>query len=425
MSAGLRLYYVIVFVVSAIPEDMEALTLFKVGSLQLYAIDIVHGLIVMSILAFIVRRKQIVVGHEARFYLIFLAWLLIEVVLGVMRFQFRALGEARYILPLFAFVVPFLLVPEDEPERFHKIRDILFGTIVTAGLAGVVMFFIEVLNGGRFFLSEINRQNLGEFEDFRGTRILGSTHCFNIMALGALQFFRSEIVKDLRNPKVLSAIALLIIALISKNRASIIAVSSAMLFLLVIQKRIKRLLSIAVTVAVVMISFGFFFPSFTDQMVTSITGALNPAEDQTGSWRLALNLSALDQALETPWLGQGYGGYFYFLIPGSRPEDAPPHNQFIILFLKAGLVGLVLCLLFLWSVFRRFAHLMRTGQQSMEVKVTLNTIMMLVFSQLPYGMAYNFVPLFGVYAGIAVMYGDILSSARLQGIENEIKMTSG
>jgi O-antigen ligase len=130
----------------------------------------------------------------------------------------------------------------------------------------------------------------------------------------------------------------------------------------------------------------------------AIQSGLNPTEDETGIWRLALDQAALEQGMETPLVGQGFGGYFYFVVPGMDPIEAPPHNQFVYLFLKTGIVGALLCFLILASF---CINTLRSVRSSLtEEAVTIQSwLLVIAVSQSVYGLVYGFVPLFGFFVG--------------------------
>jgi O-antigen ligase len=150
-------------------------------------------------------------------------------------------------------------------------------------------------------------------------------------------------------------------------------------------------LLIGVTISVIL-------PNEFNNATLAIESGLNPTEDETGIWRLAVNGAALEQGMETPLVGQGFGGYFYFVVPGMEPIEDPPHNQFIYLFLKTGIVGASLCLLVLLSFFLN--TLWRVRSSLTEEAVTIQSwLLVIIVSQFVYGLVYGFVPLFGFFVG--------------------------
>jgi O-antigen ligase len=272
-------------------------------------------------------------------------------------------------------------------------------TLGVAAAAGIAMFCIEVLSGGRVFFSERNREVLEGFTDFRGVRYLDTYQAFNIMLASCLIAIRpSAGVRNSWRSWSLAAM-LAIVALWTRNRAAVVALLVALVAVAILQRRFRLVIMTIVGVAVSVGAIALLSDSMMQQISHAFAGVLNPVQDDTGRWRLFLQLSAIEQGLKTPFVGQGYGGYYYFEAPGMEPILAPPHNQYIELFLKAGLVGLGLCLASLWtyasSIWRAQLQPALNGNE----RLVLRGLMLVIVAVIPYGLAYDFPPIFPLMLG--------------------------
>ena len=389
------LYYISVFLIAFFPEDIEKLTIVKIGGIQLYGIDFIYLLVLVALSSAIVHRKAIQLPVEGKVYVAMLAWIAVAVVNGFFQYGHRAFGESRYVLPFFAFFVPFALIDDSGNTQVKQVVEIVSKTIIIAAAAGFILFCIELINGGRFFVTAVNRAELSGFEDFRGVRYLGSTHTFNILALASMLIIRFSTHKRIKLLEILSVIALFIAALVSRNRAALFATLAGLVVLLISRGRIKLLLVSLVSIVAGFYTVQLVEPSMTENISTAILSGLNPAEDPTGQWRLVRNLSAFDQAMITPWFGQGLGGYLDF-------ED-PSHNQFLFLFLKTGLPGTILCIVTIVLFLRRYLIVRKDLARDRNQDLIGSVLALIIVSQLAYGMAYGFIPFYGVYYGFGLL----------------------
>jgi O-antigen ligase len=260
------------------------------------------------------------------------------------------------------------------------------------------MFWVEVVHGGRFFISAVNQADLGSPEDFRGMRYLGSSQTFNIMALAAFLAVRALCLRKISFLHLASTVTLILIAILTKNRAALFSITVGFFVLLVFRRDFRQLLLFLACALLIGVTIAFYSSDAFNNATLAIESGLNPMEDETGLWRLALNGAAIEQGMETPLVGQGFGGYFYFVVPGMEPIEAPPHNQFVYLFLKTGIIGALLCFLILASFC--ITTLRRVRSSLTEEAVTIHSWLLVVgVSQLVYGLVYGFVPLFGFFVG--------------------------
>ena len=135
----------------------------------------------------------------------------------------------------------------------------------------------------------------------------------------------------------------------------------------------------------------FIFSKFINNILFAFNGVINFRDDSTGSWRYYVQYNAFTQGLEKPVFGEGYGGYFAFYVPEFRTTvELPPHNIFLFLFLKSGLIGVISALLLLTSLSYQ-AFLIKGKTENNPKYEKYRIIFLVVFISLFfYGMAYGF-----------------------------------
>jgi hypothetical protein len=396
----MTLLYVVVFLLGFMYADLNTLIVAKVGQSNGYAIDLVFAAAgVIGVMGLLGRRLH-ALTRPGRLYLVLLAVFLLGTVRGMSRFGGSAIGETRYVGAMFWFLMPLGLARLRRTAASVEGATIPYQALWISAAAGVVMLLIELQHGGRVFFTEANVVRLDAFTDFRGVRYLDSYQTFNLMLAGValllLQLRRSR-------PQPLEffiALALVVAALLTKNRAAVIAVILGMLGLAVLERRTRLLLRLAIGGLVTAGLLVFFVPKVADQVGDAFQAVLHPTLDSSGSWRLALQGAAILKGLRTPWLGEGYGGYYYFDVPGlPEPILAPPHNQFIELFMKVGTLGLLVCLVLLVAYGRAFWRVRRSPHLTDTERSFIRLLLLLLLAVVPYGFAYDFPPLFGFLLG--------------------------
>lgn len=403
MPLSYKIVLAMLAITAAFPEDVQAGILFRIGPMQVYPIDIAYLAVLLCMATAFLHGRLRAMPVVGKIFLTFIAWITFEILLGYTRFGFRAFGESRYVLFLFGFFVPFAIFYfndrcENDLKHFIKL------IILVAGWAGIIMFFVELLHGGRFFISAYNKTYLEGFQDFRGVRYLSSTQSFNIMMLGMWVLLEQMVKRTWKLKKVLFAAACLAIVLFTKNRTALLAPCGALVIVLLIRGKFRYVLYFSLVIAAGSLCLLYFAPSLVSGIIGAVLSSFLPATDDTGSWRIWVNAAALEQAMLTPWLGQSYGGYFAF--PGAHGIliEAPPHNQYILLFLKTGIVGVSLLVLAMISGIGKVFNISRKANSQSDTEFLGLFFLVFLFSQLIYGFAYGFVPTCGLFWGLIVIF---------------------
>lgn len=392
--------YAVVFVVSLAFSDLTVARIAGTQGQAAYAIDLVNvAAIGLTALYVLTGGLQRLTG-AGRCYAVFLGWLLIELLLGASRYGGRALGEFRYVLPLFWFFVPLAIEQLRGTASTVEYGTLPLNLVGIAAAAGLVMLAIEIANGGRYYFSAANDVRNG-FTDFRGQRFLDSYQTFNIAFAGALALLWTRAT---RSPTWIPVALILFAAAVwTQNRSALIAVIAGLLVFALAERRFALVGALAAGAVVVVVLVAIFAPDLFAKIAASYGSALHPTEDDSGRWRLMIQLSAFDQAMQNPVLGQGYGGYFRFEFPGADDVLAPPHNQFLVLFLKGGVIAVVLVILAMTSYSLVLWKRRRSAAFSAKERLMIEGVLLLVFTQWVYGFAYDFVITLGLFLGCGEM----------------------
>jgi O-antigen ligase len=384
-----------VFVFAWKDDVVTQLLLLQLGSVNVYPMDLALVACGWGAWKWIRSRGWRFTAPEGIVLAILLGWLVVAVVRGLPPFGFKAIGEARSLFPLFTFFLPVIVLVLPEERSVQEISATLQATTV-ALLFGVGVSLCES------YLVE--GKALTTTDEFRGERFLTGNQTFYMLMFVVMILMRW--LTGLRTATRLTLMVLpLLLCILSKNRAPFVALGFGLAFLLVAERRFRLLVGIGLSVAAGIFALLILFPSLQSDLATAYGGLLDPLDDPTGRWRAGIQLAALEQSLDHPWVGQGFGGYFSFVSddPNYFMEYVqPPHNQFLLLLLKAGLPALLLSLVAIVTFVRRSRKL---GKRSAEPSDRWMWwfLQVLIGSQLVYGLVYEFFPLFGVFFGFGVM----------------------
>jgi hypothetical protein len=87
----------------------------------------------------------------------------------------------------------------------------------------------------------------------------------------------------------------------------------------------------------------FYAPQFSSRLAEKVAGILNPYSDGTASWRIAGWRYQLGELVESGQVlfGEGLGSYYSWEFRGTEITFSP-HNAYVQMVLKFGLLGLVI-----------------------------------------------------------------------------------
>lgn len=409
----LLIFYLAYSAFSMFNLDFYSFPVIQIGFAVVYLIDIFYLIVCVIGLLFLFRNG--IGGFElvGKIYLLFLTWNFLEIVFNYPYYGFRSLGEARTIGYLYMNFIPLFYFGNknnefDDSDVFNFIKLLIY----IGGIVSLILFCIELINGGRFFLTKVNMDELEGFSDSRGIRFLDVHHVYCILLLACYKILKIDYDKKYNIFDIIIILISIITAIISQNRTPIIAFLFSMIIIMVIRGKIKAIIKVGLYFISILVIFYITFEEVVQNYLTIFVSSFRlfePAlDDITGStvWRYAVNVMAFDYALQKFWFGYGYGSYFYFEIPliSNEPIEAPPHNMYIITFYKVGFIGLMILISFLMIYFNKMYKIFIDTKYNKPLNFNMSILFLIAISQIPFGFGYWFVNSFGLFTGISLLF---------------------
>jgi O-antigen ligase len=371
--------------------------------LNIYPIDL---LLVCSLISILLTKKNkiILLFQEPclKYYILFLFWMLFSVVRNLFIYKNSAIGDSRQV---FLFLFFFITYYISTKINIDEINHLLVNVIIYSTIGVILLFIIEINIGHRFGFSfeSIETANYGMLEDPRGIRILGSGDTFILCISSIFIIVKSLNTRIIKKRDLIILIILIIAIVISQNRTAIISTSLAFIFYLISIYPIKKILkyiAIGIPILILLIAvIGSLTNSFQLSLKDIITSTFNPNEDKigTGSWRLLVVTSALEKFMTNPIIGEGFGGG-WLLETNDSFVTIPPHNQYVSILVKTGIVGLIIFSMFIFKFIKSYFN-NRTRFYT-DTKITFDVMFIALIAALPYGLGYDYYAYYGLYIGI-------------------------
>ncbi len=403
----LLLYYTIIFFSSILLADLSAIKLLDVGT-STYLIDLIF-IYFFGCFFFVAVVTKFRFYNVSRWYLALTVVLLMSIVYGMRKFGFSAIGEGRYIYWIFAFSVPLFFYITGYIRTLRDYDKFFKQTYILVIANVLLLLVIELINGGRFFLAASN-QEYARLEDDRGVRYLGSEEVFHLGV--GLIFLLIERFKGNNKSKVISLLTLFLFSIIlfTKNRAALLSLVVALIIIFIHEGKAKIVIRLALIVAGLLSLSFLFFPALTLTLLNPIIRIVDPMADETGGWRLLIQAAAIEQGLQTPIFGQGFGGYFeYYVEAFNETITYPPHSIYVHLFQKTGLIGLLTYIFAIVSLIKqnnRMRPITKNNETAEKYRMLLKV---LIVAQIFYGFVYNFSVFLGFYVGMQAVLLSIMN----------------
>jgi len=385
-------FFSLIFVWSLLGEMLSFDLPITISSINIYFGDLVLASILFYTLYAFSKNRLLPLHKESTVYFLLLLILCIAFVNGFQKYGYRAIGEMRIIAPLIWVYVASLFYKKESTDSDYLIK-IIHTTIVISAIASLAAYPFNRIFG------------LG-WEDFRGMRYLHTNQTFNLSILVCLYLLKIN-VSRLKVTQYILLIVCILTLIISKNRAAVAAPAAVFMLINAFQGKVKSIVFTVLLVCLIVVSISIMSTTLSQQTVDAFTGVIDPTSDSTGKWRMAIQGAAFSQALETFWLGQGLGGYFSFVIKGynwGKVSDIQPHNQFLILFLKSGIFGVLFYILAILSHIYCQLILVRKMLLTKVEKIYSSVLLIIISSQLIYGILYDLYPYIGLFYGLSLVY---------------------
>jgi O-antigen ligase len=200
------------------------------------------------------------------------------------------------------------------------------------------------------------------------------------------------------------------IIVVTQHRSVFLACSLGLLLIFWLYRKkttflVKALIA-SIVILTVMGAVLINTPRFEHSLMKSLVGITNPGSDRTGSWRIAAWHEQLDKAsAEELVYGKGLGSYYRWFYKGYEIKISP-HNAYVEMISKFGVLGLVIYGLLVLSFFRKmFVVRKKLPPGPMRAYVEM--------SILSFGSAHAYMSGYGFPMIVLIFYAIGISTARL------------
>jgi O-antigen ligase len=227
-----------------------------------------------------------------------------------------------------------------------------------------------------------------------------------------LALFAMFTLKTAMQSRMLGVMALMVLiaaALYSMLRSPTMSMLVTFPFLFFICRRyfvqtlLITILTMGMFAVAVLIGASLFGDVLIPLLYKSFQSLVNPAAVSTGEWRLYGWKWEIESILSNPFwvfIGKGWGGYFswYFSLTDDIVRTNP-HNQYIVIWSKMGLLGLFLHLGLFLSFYMQAFHFLRQSRDEMHRSIEM-ILMLLVLGNLVHGIATGFTMPMWIWMGL-------------------------
>lgn len=328
--------WVLVGVGAVMNSDAASKPIFAVGGTNIFAEDAVVGVL---LLAAVTRRAGISAGFGRNLVLpaLICSLMILNLALGYSIFGIPAIVEFR---PFLYFVGTLTWAASldwsSENTEFH-VRRFLYG----CGWGIAVVAMISLAKNGIASSSEMYIDSEGTYRTLRP--LVASQAA--LLAVAGL-FVLYDWGKQRGALRLSSGLVFIAIAIIAQHRSVWTALAAGLLLLAFASDiRVKRRLSVvslAGTYLVVMLAISGVLDGVFQSLVNSvdaITANKNTLEDRTSGWE-SLVSDSLNRGPVAVLFGQPFGTGYLRIGPTGQAQTYAPHNWFVSIYLRSGLVGL-------------------------------------------------------------------------------------
>ena len=287
------------------------------------------------IIKFATRRREVIRAlRENPFLSVLMVIVLASLIVFTPLYGKSAIGEARK--SFFCFLFPLLTALTI--KTYRDIRILMLGVLITAVCLSL-LGYSNVMFGRPIAVS-------GE-----GALVLLLT-TFSILVMHANGMVMTTKVIDV------ALIGLFLLQLvITQQRSVALAGIAGLVLLFGLQRhKIPFLAKAIVTTTALLIVISLVFintPEFERSFTKRMSGIIKPESDHTGSWRMRGWRQQLnDLSARELLVGKGLGSYYLWFDRGAK-NIVGPHNTYVMIVLKLGLLGLVIYGLLVFRFFHK------------------------------------------------------------------------
>jgi len=359
-------------------------TVFMFMGMNVRVMDVdIMAVLLITLLGFMSKTATLRLrGKLIGLYLLFVFIGAIGIARGLPAYGSLALGEARYYI-FSSLLIPFFLVYVKGPRSAAYL-------LAATAIGAVIASFRDV------FPMVVGQQAIERF-NASYSMLAGSMGFLILLSAITGEYPNDSFLhkfKRYRSVFVLVLIALGLIIIIASHRSVWLSTATGMFTLLYVSK--KRIRYIGALIVILLLTIFAFI------VINKLTGGQSTAyvesktdfihgykEDSTARWRVIMWQKEIENALETPILGRGFGNFAWNFDPSKQMWTKNwVHNQYIMLFSKIGLVGIFVYLSFWIGILARAVRLFQNSQGPIA-RTVLATATTCVTANLIYNMFYQ------------------------------------
>jgi O-antigen ligase len=144
------------------------------------------------------------------------------------------------------------------------------------------------------------------------------------------------------------------------------------------------------------------FPDSAERLANKFGGIVDPNSDKTANWRIRGWQAHLESGFEAnPLFGQGLGGYYSWQESRQQEVTSNPHNAYVQIFLKFGLVGLLIYALLALQCFRKMMACRKKLGPGL-IRASLEISILIFGASHGYVLGYGFQPIMLIFVALGM-----------------------
>ena len=386
-------FFIITTIVAIVRYFSFLDTILLVRGIKILKSDVVLSILLVYMLWLLLNknnefRKLLSVRHR-QFFFLYLIWSLMCTLRGLPTYAHSAIGESRNFLPIITYFFCILCL-QTKKDAQYVARWMFYGTIALL-IIGLILFVSNP------FQSIYSR---GRIRIYSASDSLFVSFAF----LGFIAFFLNNAIHKYKLFFLFLMFLFLFVVLISQNRSVWLSTAFTLaLFGVIFWKSSWRFYAMIFPYILVLSLIFYILNATSNNIFIQSYGAMltfltDTSADYSANWRLIGWRQEWQVALQSPFIGHGYGGYYNWFVAGEW-TDVMVHNGYLMLFSKQGLVGVILYLLGFSYFFRDACFFLRRTRNNIS-KAWLYAILAGIVAHLIYNITYCESYLFWILVGL-------------------------
>ncbi|MGA3286512.1 MAG: O-antigen ligase family protein [Bacteroidota bacterium] len=366
---------------------------FPVG-MGLLAADLIYLIMTISVFYRVFHEHGIKKDLGLRnVLLIFSAFILFEILRNVNEYGLSAPGEFRFYY--FYLIIPaYIAIYFDNAVDRKKLAKLLIGISIFIPILSVP---IIGMYKGWSFGSEDRFLNSATY--------LGIAYGYTLLLLSC----KYKIMQVSKRSLILLALLLIFMTLIDGHRSAWLAILVIIVSLIYLKEISRKYLTVIIIIgfigliitALVVKNYGMDLRAY---LATRSIAFFNPEMDDTSAWRILQWQAQIEKIINSPLLGEGFGGFFRVYIPGLGESSVSPHSYYVQSLVKLGIVGLLLYLLIVKKILSKILLWLKHQKGNPEYPLVLIGIPVLIAAHFYYFVySLEFMTMFFVGLSLAVV----------------------